>query len=557
MSRRAFIYARISQDRSAEGLGVQRQEEVCRQFAASHGLEVVEVYSDNDVSAFSGRTRPEYDAMLHRLKAREVEAVICWRMDRLHRRPVELESYAELCTNADGSPAVLTYAVTGGGEINLSSADGLLRAGIMGQVARFESNTKRERARAKAAQKAAAGEWLGGVRPFGWDVVAGKLVLNEAEATELERAHHDVLEGRSLWSIIRRWNDPEREGGPLTTTYGKPWGHAQLRQALLRSRNCGLYEFRGEVLSRDVVPPIVSEDIWRGVVSVLSDPARRTNRGTAAQHIVSGVAQCHCGAVVKAGNVYGRKDKVTGEKVKHTAYICTLRFKGKGHIGKRKEYVDRVVEMAVYRALAAGSVEASRKPETLARAATVKAELAALSTKEAEAGAALADGSLTFAQLAAFNNKIAAQRKDFEAELATLGAEPAVAVGTMPDFTGATARVDDLFREWLSSPVEDRRDFIRSRFHVVLFPHRVGSPRVFDPNVVVVVPRSPGDGRGPLSPERIADLKAEPMSDAMLETLERWPSYREGGGFDRSRFDNMAAFRARAAQRREEIDDDE
>ena len=60
-TRSAAIYVRISRDRNGDCLGVERQEQECRTLAERLGWTVTEVYSDNDISAFSGRRRPDYE----------------------------------------------------------------------------------------------------------------------------------------------------------------------------------------------------------------------------------------------------------------------------------------------------------------------------------------------------------------------------------------------------------------------------------------------------------------------------------------------------------------
>ena len=47
----AAIYCRISNDPEGRELGVERQEEDARLLAARLGLDVVKVFTDNDVSA--------------------------------------------------------------------------------------------------------------------------------------------------------------------------------------------------------------------------------------------------------------------------------------------------------------------------------------------------------------------------------------------------------------------------------------------------------------------------------------------------------------------------
>ena len=77
--------------------GADRQEADCRELAARLGLTVVDLYSDNDISAYSGRKRPGYRRMcadLNRPGAPTV--VLCWHTDRLHRHPRELEDWITL-----------------------------------------------------------------------------------------------------------------------------------------------------------------------------------------------------------------------------------------------------------------------------------------------------------------------------------------------------------------------------------------------------------------------------------------------------------------------------
>src|SRR5215213_8004225 len=73
--RRVAIYVRISDDREGAGLGVARQEADCRQRAETAGWSVVDVYCDNDLSAYSGKPRPEYRRMLRDLEDDRVDVV--------------------------------------------------------------------------------------------------------------------------------------------------------------------------------------------------------------------------------------------------------------------------------------------------------------------------------------------------------------------------------------------------------------------------------------------------------------------------------------------------
>ena len=94
---RAGIYARISSDREGDNLAISRQLADCERLAERNGWQVVERYVDSDISAYSGKPRPEYTRMLEEIEAGVVEAVLVYHADRLHRQPRELEEFIDLC----------------------------------------------------------------------------------------------------------------------------------------------------------------------------------------------------------------------------------------------------------------------------------------------------------------------------------------------------------------------------------------------------------------------------------------------------------------------------
>ena len=128
---RAVIYCRISQDRTGAGLGVDRQRQDCEALAERNGWQVVEVYVDNDVSAYSGKLRKDYRRMLTDLDQGAATVVIVWHTDRLTRSIVELEEYIELSDRR----GIATHTVQAG-TIDLATPSGRMTARILGAVAR-------------------------------------------------------------------------------------------------------------------------------------------------------------------------------------------------------------------------------------------------------------------------------------------------------------------------------------------------------------------------------------------------------------------------------------
>src|SRR5450759_852733 len=83
----ATIYLRVSQDKTGEGLAVERQEAECRALAERNGWAIREVFTDNDISATTGKRRPGFEALL----LSNPERVIVWHPDRLARLGKDLE----------------------------------------------------------------------------------------------------------------------------------------------------------------------------------------------------------------------------------------------------------------------------------------------------------------------------------------------------------------------------------------------------------------------------------------------------------------------------------
>ena len=76
MTRRAGIYVRISQDRDGTSDSPVRQADDCKALCERNGWEVVEVYEDRDISAYSNKIRPGYRELISDLAAGHILSLI-------------------------------------------------------------------------------------------------------------------------------------------------------------------------------------------------------------------------------------------------------------------------------------------------------------------------------------------------------------------------------------------------------------------------------------------------------------------------------------------------
>lgn len=278
---RAAVYCRISDDRAGSGLGVKRQEKDSRALVDARGWEVAEVYVDNDVSAYSGRRRPAYERMLADIERGEINAVVAWHPDRLHRSPKELEYFIDVIESAKAKVATVQ-----GGEYDLSTASGRMTARVVGAVARGESEHKSERQARKALELAQAGKvGGGGTRPYGFE--ADRLTIVKAEAKVIRELSRRIRGGETLRGVATHLNDKG-----VTTVTGRPWTTVVLRRMLTSPRIAGLREHRGEIAGEAEWPAIITRAEHEQLVAILKDPARRTHRPSKRYLLTGGLAVC-------------------------------------------------------------------------------------------------------------------------------------------------------------------------------------------------------------------------------------------------------------------------
>jgi DNA invertase Pin-like site-specific DNA recombinase len=311
---RAGIYARISEDRDETQAGVGRQLEDCERIAAAHGWDVAERYVDNDISAWKGGRRPEYERLKRDIEVGDIKAVAVYHEDRLHRQPRELEDFILLANRYDIALASVT------GDIDLSTGDGRFRARIEGAVAAKESDDKSRRIRRKMDELARNGQPKGGgTRPFGFET--DRVTVRTSEAKIIRELTDRLLAGESLRGLCADLNDR----GVRTTTGGE-WVPNVLKRMLRSARISGQREHHGQIVAKAVWPAIIRPEQTAQLRAILDDPSRLTRRAPRS-YVLKGVLRCgRCGATL-----VGRPRDDGARR-----YVCA---RGPGFAGCGKTYV--------------------------------------------------------------------------------------------------------------------------------------------------------------------------------------------------------------------------
>ena len=292
---RAGIYTRISYDPAGQRAGVERQRIDCEALCRSRGWEVGCYLEDNDRSAYTGKPRRAYQQLLKSVEAGEIDAIVTWHNDRLHRSPKELEGFIDLVERTG-----VRVAVVSGGDYDLTTPDGRLAARIVGAVARKESEDRSRRVRRKHLELAEQGRPAG---QLGWGV------RTEEERILVREAAERVLAGHGLMTIARDWN---RRGVPGATA--AQWTAKTLRKVLLSARIAGLREHgidrSGKMLgalSPAVWEGAIDRKTWDHVRAVLLNPERLTSVGVPTRYLLTGQIFCGvCGSRMQARPRDGR-----------------------------------------------------------------------------------------------------------------------------------------------------------------------------------------------------------------------------------------------------------
>jgi hypothetical protein len=400
--------------------------------------------------------------MLSDIETGRVEAVVAWDLDRLHRRPTELEKFIDL---ADRHKIALG---TVGGDVDLSSSGGRLHARIMGSVAKHEMEHKSERQRRAGLQKAQQGLPTGGPRPFGFK--AGGIKLDATEARAIRNSYKALLAGTSLRELARDLNRRE-----ISTSLGKPWGATQVRAMLLRPRNAGLRLYHGEVMGTGRWPALVDESTWRAAVAVLSDPKRKTSPGFAIRWLLSGLALCGtCGQTVSsAGSAQTRKD---GSK--RIVYRCRSRQ----HVARHAAPVDDLVSRVAIERLASPDAAALLVDGDAPDAEELKDKAQALRSRLESLAVDFADGDLTSAQLRAATARIKTQLAEIESLQAHNSRGPMLA---------GLVNANDVGKAWRLLPFDGKRSVIDILMVVTIEPESIRGARHFRPELIRIAWRTP------------------------------------------------------------------
>jgi site-specific DNA recombinase len=210
---RVVLYARVSTDKQADqGHSIEAQLADLQKYAEALHYEIVAF--ETDAASASSLERPGLQRALARIDAKEADALVVTKLDRLTR------SVRDLLALVEQDYALVSISES----LDTRSAMGRLLLKILTSVSEWEREVIGERTSSVMQHMKANGHWTGGWPPFGYAAVDGVLVEDAGEQEIIARARALKSDGMSLRKIAGAL--------PANPNTGKPFAASQIARMM-------------------------------------------------------------------------------------------------------------------------------------------------------------------------------------------------------------------------------------------------------------------------------------------------------------------------------------
>jgi site-specific DNA recombinase len=223
------------------------------------------IRSRYDDGGYSGGStdRPDLQRLLEDIRARKIDVIVVYKVDRLTR---SLADFAKLVELFD-SHGVSFVSVTQ--QFNTTTSMGRLTLNVLLSFAQFEREVTSERIRDKVAASKRKGIWVGGNLPLGYEMKDGKIAVVEEEAERVRFIYRRYLELGSVNELVRDLGERNiktkfKALSTGTTRGGILFGRGALYYLLSNHFYIGEVKYKDEILPGEQ-PPILDRALFEAV----------------------------------------------------------------------------------------------------------------------------------------------------------------------------------------------------------------------------------------------------------------------------------------------------
>lgn len=303
---RLLGYIRVSRMKD-EGISPDLQRAAIEAYATAHGHDVLFLDPDLDESGKS-LDRPTMQAALAKLKAGEADGIIAAKLDRLTRRVGDLGRLLDLAVEHDFNIVAIDLG------LDLTTSNGKLVANLLGSVAEWELDRRREGWREARTSAIGRGAWAASRVPAGYVKDAKTKVLRPSEHAPVVRAAAERRAEGGTWSeaasILNEARVPKDAGKNSEWT---PWT-PQAVAALLENR-----ALLGEQVTKDGIVNLTSHEAILDEGTFARIQARKGENGSfdkagKTKELLAGLGHAHslvrCGRCGAAMTSDGRDNPI-------------------------------------------------------------------------------------------------------------------------------------------------------------------------------------------------------------------------------------------------------
>lgn len=388
-------YVRASKDTAVgtelEGMSVEGQEDDIHDAAKDLGVNLLEIYNDNNLSGskFATKKRKDWPRLLEDIRSERIKVLIVWELSRGSRKYSEWGTFLDLIEEKNVPVHCITHERT----YNPRNHKDMEILQLEGVKSHSESNiisVRTRRGHAKARRKGRPH----GTPPFGWERTyneKGKMtgqIPRESERPFVEEAFAYILGGGSMVAGARDWaerNDlPEDDPRHVPLTRGgKRWSYMVYRSMLLSPVHMGKFvDPHTREMCDGSWEGFISEDVWWRVNNIIRSNQKPVgSRPAGAKYLLTFIARCDwCKCYMASGGQRGVPMLVCSGLNDDRSVRSTAK-----HLSIRMDWVDKAVKRALAKRLcdrdlvtrmAAKDTDAARRAR--AEAAKLQAELDAM-----------------------------------------------------------------------------------------------------------------------------------------------------------------------------------
>ena len=366
---KVYTYKRVSTAMQIDGYSLDAQRARMKAYADFNDYEIVGEYEDAGKSGKSIEGRMQFRQMMEDVKSGKdnISYVLVFKLSRFGRNAADVLSTLQVMQDF----GVNLICVEDG--IDSSKDAGKLMISVLSAVAEIERENIRVQTMEGRIQKAREGKWNGGFAPYGYQLVNGKLEINEEEAVAIRTIYEQYVNtdigsnGISKYLENHGIRKIQRQNGknPLFDAHlvrlilknpvycGKiAYGRRKTEKVHGTRNEYHLVEQENFLLVDGLHEAIIPEDVWNAAQAKLIAQAKKyehVNKGKNERtHLLSGIVKCPiCGA-----GMYGNKSikyKKDGTKYKDFFYYgCKHRGMQRGHkCDYRKQIREELLDDAV------------------------------------------------------------------------------------------------------------------------------------------------------------------------------------------------------------------